>query len=141
MSGFWRNWFHGFCLSLLVFGIVLAGGAFAATSGPIHVLLVLLGPDEPIIFQPALRFSLALLGAVSIGWTVSFFTTIRVATDLGQAGRPLWRGMVIAALTWYVIDNLLSVATGFALNIIPNTVLLAQFLIGIRGSGVLKPAG
>jgi hypothetical protein len=141
MSGFWRNWFNGFCLSLLVFGIVLAGGAFAATSSPIHFLLSLLGPDKAIIFQPALRFSLALLGAVSIGWTVSFFTTIRVATDLGQAGQPLWRGMLIAVITWFVIDNLLSVATGFALNIIPNTVLLVQFLIGIRGSGVLKPAG
>lgn len=138
MSGFWRNWFNGFCLSLLVFGIVLAGGAFEATSGPIRFFLVLLGPDDEIAFQPALRFSLALLGAVSIGWTIGFFTTIKTAIDLGQLGRPLWRGMIVAVSTWFIIDNVLSVATGFALNIIPNTVLLAQFLIGIRGSGVLK---
>lgn len=138
MSGFWRNWFNGFCLALLVFGIVLAGGAFDGTNGPVLRLLILLGPDSNISFQPALRFSLAVLGAVSIGWAVSFFTTIRVAIDLQSQGRPLWCGMTIAVLIWFVIDSLLSVATGFALNTIPNSVLLAQFLIGIRGSGVLR---
>jgi hypothetical protein len=139
MSGFWRNWFNGFCLALLVFGIVLAGGAFAATTGPIRLLLVVLGQSDDIVFQPALRFSLGVLGAVTIGWAISFYTTIQAAIDLEQRGRPLWRGMVAAALGWFVIDNILSVATGFALNIIPNTLLLAQLLIGIRGSGVLKP--
>jgi hypothetical protein len=138
MSSFWRNWFSGFCVSLIVFGIVLAGGAFEATTGPVRFLLILLGGNSDISFEPALRFSLGLLGAISIGWGLMFYTTIFAAIDLGSQGRPLWRGMTMAILVWFVIDNTFSAATGFALNILPNTLLLAQYFIGLRGSGVMK---
>lgn len=140
MSGFWRNWFTGFCLSLLIFGVVLAGGAFEATTGPVRFILALLGGNGDISFDPPLRFSLAVMGAVSIGWAISFYHTIGAAIDLGDMGRPLWRGMTIAVVCWFVIDSSLSVATGFGLNVIPNLLLLGLFLIGVRGSGVLKPA-
>lgn len=138
MSKFWRNWFTGFCLALLLFGVVLAGGAFEATTAPVRVILAVLGGDSDIRFDPPLRFSLAVLGAVSIGWAVNFYYTIFAAVDLGNAGQPLWRGMTIAVLIWFVIDSALSIATGFALNVLPNMLLLGQFLIGVRGSGVLK---
>lgn len=138
MSGFWRNWFSGFCLSLLLFGVILAGGAFDSTTGPVRWLLTLLGGRADITFDPPLRFSLAVLGAVSIGWAIAFYYTIGAAIDLGPAGRPLWRGMTVAILVWFVIDSSLSVATGFALNVIPNLLLLGQYFIGVRGSGVMK---
>lgn len=140
MSSFWRNWFSGFCVSLIVFGIVLGGGAFEATSGPVRFLLVLLGGSSDISFEPAFRFSLGLLGAISIGWGVMFYYTIAAAIDLKAQGRRLWQGMTTAIIIWFVIDNILSIATGFALNVIPNTLLLAQYFIGVRGSGVMKTA-
>ena len=140
MSVFWRNWFVGFFGALMLFGLVLVGGAFEATTGPIRWLLVLIGGGLDIRFDPPLRFVLALLGAVLIGWAVCLHYTIGAAIDLGPRGRPLWHGMTIGILVWFVIDCSLSVATGFALNLIPNTLLLVQYLIGVRGSGVLKPA-
>jgi hypothetical protein len=138
MSGFWRNWFSGFCLSLLIFGVILAGGAFEATTGPVRWLLTVLGGSADITFDPPLRFSLALIGSISIGWAVAFYYTIDAAIDLGPLARPLWRGMTVAVIVWFVIDSSLSVATGFALNVIPNLLLLGQYFIGVRGSGVMK---
>lgn len=140
MSRFWRNWFSAFCLSLLVFGILLAGAAFEATAGPARVLLTLLGGSADISFDLPLRFSLALVGAVSIGWATAFFYTIGAAIDLGPLGRPLWHGMTTAVIVWFIIDGSLSVATGFAHNLVPNTLLLAQYLIGVSGSGVMRSA-
>jgi hypothetical protein len=36
------------------------------------------------------------------------------------------------------VDSTLSVATGFGLNVLPNTLALALFLIGLFCSGVLR---
>ena len=46
--------------------------------------------------------------------------------------------MTSSVLTWYVIDSLLSIATGFGLNALPNTVLMAGFLFPVIRSGVLR---
>ena len=45
-----------------------------------------------------------------------------------------------AAVTviWFVIDGLLSPATGFALNNLPNTALAIAYLVPLLASGVLK---
>ena len=39
MNGFWKTWLNIWCLGVGLFGLVLAGGAFAATSGPVERLL------------------------------------------------------------------------------------------------------
>ena len=139
MSNFWRTWLAIFCLSLMIFGVMLSGGAFAATSAPVQFFLTWLGGNPAIIFDPPLRFSLAVLGAVTIGWALTLYAVIVAATDLGPPGRPLWHGIMVAVLVWFVIDCGLSVATGFGRNVIPNLAVLALFLIGVRGSGVMKP--
>lgn len=141
MSGFWRGWFAVWCLSIGIFGAVLSGGAFEATSGPVRLLLAgLKGPGEAV-FDPVLRFSLAVMGAVSIGWAVTLFATIQAAIALGDQGRPLWRAISMGMATWFVIDSALSVATGFSLNVAPNLVLVAMYVIGLRGSGALRSPG
>ena len=139
MSNFWRNWFAIFCLSLTIFGVMLSGAAFKATSAPVQFFLTWLGGDPAIGFDPSLRFSLAVLGAVTIGWAMTLYATIVAAIDLGPRGRPLWQGMTVAVLVWFVVDCGLSVATGFGRNVIPNLAVLALFLVGVRGSGVIKP--
>ena len=120
MSGFWRTWFFVWCLSIGIFGIVLAGGAFEATSGPVSLVFSgLQGPSE-IVWNAPMRFSLAVMGGVSIGWAVMLTLVVRAAIDAGEAGRPLWNAVSAGMAAWFIIDSFLSVATGFAMNVVPN---------------------
>lgn len=138
MSGFWRAWFALWCLSLGVFGLVLSGGGIEATSGPVNLILTTLQGGEPITFDAPLRFSLAVLGAVSLGWAVTLYFVIGAAIELKERGRPLWNAITAGMVTWFVVDSALSVATGFGLNVVPNVLLAALYLIGLVGSGALK---
>ena len=114
------------------------GGAFEATSGPVRLVLAgLQGPAEAL-FDPALRFSLAVMGAVSMGWAVTLYFTIRAAIAQGANAKPLWDAISAGMISWFLIDSALSVATGFGLNVLPNVVLAGMYVVGLLGSGVLK---
>jgi hypothetical protein len=136
MSAFWKSWLNGWCGAVMLFGLVLLTGAFEATSGPLGALYGLLGPAVPD-FDPALRFSVALLGAVTIGWGLTLYAAVDAAHKLGG---PMWRRLTVAVVAWYVIDSALSVATGFALNAVPNTLFLIGWLLPLRASGALGAA-
>ena len=140
MSGFWRVWFTLWCISLGIFGLVLAGGAIEATSGPVWFLLSTLNSETVITFDPALRFSLAVMGGVSLGWAVTLYFMIMAAIDLGARGRPFWNAITAGMVSWFLLDSILSVVTGFGLNVVGNAVLAGMYLIGLGGSGVLKRA-
>ena len=141
MSAFWRVWFFAWCLSVGLFGVVLAGGALEATSGPVRFVLSNLHGPTPASFDATLRFSLAVMGAVLIGWAVTLFVLVRAALDQPQNARPLWNAMSAGMATWFVIDSTLSVATGFGLNVAPNIVLAGMYVVGLLGSGVLRRNG
>lgn len=138
MSAFWRAYFGVFCASLVLFGAVLSAGAFAPTSGPVALLVTYLSGGTEASFDPALQFSLGLMGALTIGWAVMIYGVMRVAFTLGTQGRPLWDAITAGLISWYVIDGICSIATGFGLNIIPNTALAAMYLVGVTQSGALK---
>lgn len=133
MSGFWRTWMVGWCWVVAAFGALLAGGATPATSGPARLLLEILNGPAAVTLDDTARFSLAVLGAVTIGWSLTLLAAIEAACQLGAQGRPVWRMIAISIGVWYVIDSLLSVGTGFGLNMIPNTVLTVAFLTPIIG--------
>jgi hypothetical protein len=140
MTRFWHNWFLVWCFSIGVFGAVLAGAGFTATDGPVSFVLASLNGPSPVEFNPLLRFATALMGAVTIGWAVTLYGLVGAAVDLGAKGRGIWDAITAGMVAWFVIDGCLSVATGYAANLIPNVVLAAVYLIGLKGSGVLKPA-
>lgn len=140
MSAFWRAYFGVFCLSLVLFGALLSAGAFAPSSGPIAGLMAILSGGETIVLTSALRFCLGLMGAITIGWAVMIFGVMQVAFKLGAQGRPLWDAITSGLIIWYVIDGVCSIATGFALNIIPNTALAAMYWVGLTQSGARKTA-
>lgn len=138
MSRFWRTWMVGWCCAVGFFGLVLAASAFDATSGPTRILFGLL--DDRVVFDPGphLRFSLAVLGAVTVGWSLTLLAAVQAANQLGDQARSVWVLVTGSLVVWYVIDTALSLATGFGLNVIPNTIFLAVFLLPIIRSGVLK---
>lgn len=138
MSGFWRVWLIVWSLGIFLFGVVLAGGAFEATSGPVRWLLETLHGPGDVVFDPTLRFSLAVMGCVSLGWAAMTLAVMLVAFRMGDRAGPLWSAITVGIVVWFVTDSTLSAATGFALNIVPNVALLATYLIGVVGGGAFR---
>lgn len=138
MRDFWRKWLWLWCAAVAGFGLVLAGAAHPVASGPVQALLDLIA-GERFELAPQMRFALAVMGAVTIGWSITLVAAIRAALMLGDQGGPIWRLVFLSVIAWYLIDGALSVATGFALNLVPNTILLVAFLAPLVGAGVLRP--
>ena len=127
-----RSMMIAWCWVVIVFGLVLAGGAFPATEAPARIALALFG-GEDVGFDDPLRFSVGLMGAVTAGWGATVLAVAGVSAQV-EAGvaRQMWRRVTIAVLGWYVIDSTISVATGFAPNAVSNTLLLGAFLLIVR---------
>ena len=129
-NGKWQAQMQLWCGAVIVFGLVLIGGAFDASSAGVHALFAILDGPGPISYEPALRFALALMGAVTLGWGATVLAVVRGIGELPDAAAlALWRGITAALLLWYVIDSTLSVATGFWRNAVSNTVLIGWYLL------------
>lgn len=141
MDSKWQAQMTLWCGAVIVFGLILIGGAFAATSAGVHAVFALLDGPGPVSYDSALRFSLALMGAVTLGWGATVLAVVRVTGDLPErAAQALWRGITIAIVLWYFVDSGLSVATGFWRNALSNTVLIGWYLLLMRRSAAAKAA-
>lgn len=142
MTDFWQKWYLSMCIILVAFGALIIGGASEATEMPIKLFFFLVsGGQSGIEFEPALRFALAIMGAVCIGWGITLIGAFKAAEHLtGEPARIAWRWITASIVTWFVIDCSLSAYTGFAFNIIPNSVLFVGVLIPIFSSGLLSEA-
>jgi hypothetical protein len=138
MTPFWRTWLIVWAWSIIVFGFVIAGGAFEATSAPLRFIYESLQGPGPITFDAPMRFSQGVLGGVTIGWGVTVLLMLPTVMDLGEKGRPFWMAIAAGLAAWFVIDSTLSVATGFGLNVVPNVALAVGFLIPMWATGELK---
>lgn len=136
MTGLWKTWMQVWCGAIVLFGVAFTGAAFAQTDGLTRLFYALIGAGLPDNFleAPALRFSLAILGAVLIGWGLTILVLLRTGT---HAPSQLWQGLTAAFVIWYALDSFVSVATGFPLNALSNTVILIAYLVPVFGSGVL----
>ena len=133
MNGKWQAQMQLWCGAVMVFGLVLMSGAFEATGQVANILFDILDGPGPVTWDPALRFSLALMGAVTLGWGATVLAVVRGTGDMPAAqALALWRGITAALLLWYVVDSALSVATGFWRNALSNTVLIGWFLLLMR---------
>lgn len=138
MSGFWRQWMAVWRLAVAGFGLVLAAGAFEATSGPVRMIFALVGEALPAEMGEPLQFSIALMGAVTLGWWLTLEAAFKAIDLLGDRAAPVWRRVTVSVVGWYVIDGALSAVTGYALNILPNTLLLVGYLIPVLAAGVMR---
>lgn len=137
MSRFWWNWLMIWCGAVGLFGAFLLLGAFEATAGPVARVYAILGPGVETRFDPAMRFNIGLLGAVTLGWAATLVALIWAAERLGPRGGPAWSMLTVGVIGWYVIDSSISVETGFMLNAVSNTGFLIAYLIPILRTGVL----
>jgi len=138
MNAFWKTWITVWCWGVIAFGAVLAAGGLPATDGIVRLLFGILGSSPlPADFldAPGHRFSVALMGAVTMGWG---FTILFLLPAIHAAGASAWRGLTAALVIWFVIDGALSAATGFVLNNVPNTALAIAYIVPLLASGVLK---
>lgn len=141
MSAFWKNWLTLWCIGAGLFGSILYLAGFPATTGPTNQFLQLIGNPWPVAPGKHLHFAFGLMGAITIGWMITLYTLFRAAWSLDEtAARPLWRGAALSIAVWYVIDSYVSVATGFPLNAVSNTVLVAGILLPIVVTGKLRSA-
>ena len=140
MSPFWQAWFQFWLIAMILFALIVAGGALPVTDAPLRMGLALTSLGQQVDLTPAGRFMIGILGGVFLGWMVMFALVLRQAAAMGRAGRPLWRAATVGILAWYTLDSTLSVLTGFGLNLVPNTLALGTFLIGVAGSRVLARA-
>lgn len=139
MSRFWQSWFSTWAAVVVIFGLVLAGGAFAATDAPAKIAFTLFGNPLPADIDAHHRFAIGLMGAVTMGWGLTYFATFKALFELEPAkAAPIWRWVLFASLVWYVIDSAISIATGFWMNAVSNTALLVLLLIPLAKSGAMR---
>lgn len=134
----WKTWMTVWCWAVILFGVLLASGSMPGTDGLVKFLYGLLGGlnSEALQFDaPGMRFSIALMGAVTLGWGL---TILLLLPAIHAFGAPAWRGLTAALVVWFVVDGALSVATGFALNIVPNTVLAVAYFVPLLAGGALR---
>ena len=141
MTTFWRNWLMVWCGAVVLFGAVLTLAASPLTDAPVRALFDVMGPVRDVPMPAELRFAIALMGAVTLGWGLTALAAICTAIRLGPDGRGLWIGILASVLVWFAVDSSLSIATGFALNAVSNSIILAAFLLPVLLSGVLGQGG
>ena len=139
MGKVWQNWLSAWAILVTVFGLVLAGGAFAATDGLTTMLFTLFGNPLPADIDAHHRFAIGLMGAVTMGWGLTYFGAFKALHALDAAtAAPIWRYMLFASFVWFAIDSTISIATGFWMNAVSNTVLIVLFLIPLVKSGAMR---
>lgn len=84
------------------------------------------------------RLALAIGGGVMLGWGLMIW---QLAGEPLERAPDAVRGIIRASvLGWFVVDSAASVAAGAALNILPNLVFLALFLLPMRRGAKVVPA-
>ncbi len=139
MSDFWRTWLTIMCGVVVLFGLIMAGGALPATEAPARLLLEWQN-QGPLPIDRAARVTLGVLGGVMCGWGVTLYAAFQAAHMIGGPATRIWRLIAGSLLFWFMVDSTLSIATGFWLNAVMNVGFLLAFVVPIGLSGVLRRA-
>lgn len=125
---FWEKCLHAWVWMTIGFGLLFSGAGVPgldAGAGLFYWIVSGGSVDASAFDAPGMRISVSLVGAVMLGWGCAMQAVWRAR----GADPALWRGLSRAILIWYVVDSALSVATGFALNAVSNTLFVALFLV------------
>ncbi len=117
----------------LITGVALALAAHPALNLPMRLLAdILIWPldQAQTIGLSETRLAFAIGGGVMVGWGLMIWQLAGEPLERApQAVRGIIRSSVLA---WFVVDSAGSVASGAALNVVPNLVFLALFLVPMQ---------
>ena len=136
MSKFWQNWLYAWCVFVGLLGLLFAGAGFDATDAPARLIMSMLNASS-YAMTDHLRFALGLTGALTMGLAALYYAAFQVGFS-HNLGKSFWRGLLTALLIWYVVDSVISLANGFGLNVLSNTIILIAFIIPFLKGGLLK---
>lgn len=125
---FWEKCLHAWLWLVIGFGGLFAGAGVPgldAGAGLFYWVVSGATVDASQFDAPGMRISVALVGAVMLGWGCAMLAVWRAC----GADPAVWRGLSRAVIIWWAVDSALSVMTGFWINALSNTLFLALFLI------------
>ena len=85
MGKLWKDWLMAWAIGVTLFGMVLAGGAFAATDMLTRTLFQLFGSPLPLLMDEHHRFAIGLMGAVTMGWGLTYIAAFKALFALEPA--------------------------------------------------------
>lgn len=125
----------------MVTGLALALAAIPALNLPIRLLTdLLVWPLDraETLAGSETRLALAIGGGVMLGWGLMIW---QLAGEPLERAPEAVRGIIrTSVLAWFLVDSAGSVAAGAALNVLPNMVFLALFLLPLRRGAKIVPA-
>lgn len=125
----------------MVTGLALALAAIPALNLPIRLLTdLLVWPLDraETLAGSETRLALAIGGGVMLGWGLMIW---QLAGEPLERAPEAVRGIIrTSVLAWFLVDSAGSVAAGAALNVLPNLVFLALFLLPLRRGAKIVPA-
>lgn len=89
--------------------------------------LVSLVFTKPVLIDAPARLGLGIAGALMVGWAATIAVLVRAIDELSP--RLLGTATAVGVMCWFLLDGLVSVANGAALNIVGNTVFLIILLV------------
>lgn len=138
MNGFWRAWLTVWCFGVGAFGLVLISAGLPGNEAFADWLFASFG-RAPSTVEAPLQFATALMGAVTLGWALTLSVAFRAAALLPpEAQSRFWRGILLGMVIWYGVDSALSIATGFPLNAVSNSVVMTALLVPLWFGGALR---
>ena len=137
MSNFWKIWLDIWCLATIIFGGVLVGASIPGFESGTKTLITLLNPVNVPVFNETERFAFGLIGAITMGWGVTFFYFFRAA-HASNIGNKMYRQSFVVIIIWNLIDGYISYRTGFTHNIVANLLLSLGVTIPLYMSGKLS---
>jgi hypothetical protein len=124
----WDRW-----LTIAVGAVAAFGLAMIVVRAPIMATFDRLffgSAESPVPDGPAadyLAFVYGLTGAVMVGWMVALLPIVR--GPLRRREHWAWTTIAASVGTWFVVDSLFSLVTGFAENVASNAGFLLVFAV------------
>lgn len=78
------------------------------------------------------RFVTGVMAAVIVGWMIPMLYLIVGPFRRGE--RVAWNMLTVSLLTWFALDSIWSVASGFSENAVFNTIFLLLFAIPLAAT-------
>lgn len=127
MTDFWRRWLRLWCLFAGLFWPVLAGATFDSTDAPMEVMFSIVSGWD-FEWADHLRFAFDLQGALSLGLAYPYCMLLQASVRHGF-DELVWKMAFGALLVWFLLNGITSLATGYELNVLSNTIILVLFVL------------